>query len=78
LERSAGFRRSAKAHGVKLAEAALRFPLSHPAIVSVIPGGQKPGEVSRNAEMIAKKIPPALWRDLKAADLMRADAPTPR
>jgi hypothetical protein len=28
--------------------------------------------------MIAKKIPPALWRDLKAAGLMRADAPTPR
>jgi hypothetical protein len=34
--------------------------------------------VTRNAEMIAKKIPPALWRDLKAASLMRADAPTPR
>jgi D-threo-aldose 1-dehydrogenase len=67
-----------KAHGVLLPEAALRFPLSHPAIVSVIPGGQKPGEVRRNAVMISKKIPAALWRELKKAGLMRADAPTPR
>ena len=67
-----------KAHCVTLAEAALRFPLSHPAIVSVIPGGQKPAEVARNAAIIGTKIPPALWRDLKAAGLMRADAPTPR
>ena len=67
-----------KAHGVKLAEAALRFPLGHPAIVSVIPGGQKPAEVARNAEMLGAKIPAALWRDLKAEGLMRADAPTPR
>jgi len=78
LERVAKIQAICKAHGVKLAEAALRFPLSHPAIVSVIPGGQKPAEVTRNAEMIAAKIPAALWRDLKAAGLMRADSPTPR
>ena len=78
LDRVARIQAVCKAHGVRLAEAALRFPLSHPAIVSVIPGGQKPGEVRRNAEMIGAKIPPALWRDLKAAGLMRADAPTPR
>ena len=67
-----------KAHDVKLAEAALRFPLSHPAIVSVIPGGQKASEVRRNAEMLKKKIPAALWRDLKSQKFVRADAPTPR
>jgi D-threo-aldose 1-dehydrogenase len=78
LEKVARIQAICKAHGVKLAEAALRFPLGHPAVVSVIPGGQKAGEVRRNAEMIGAKIPPALWRDLKAAGLMRADAPTPR
>ena len=78
LERVGKIQAICKTHDVKLPEAALRFPLGHPAIVSVIPGGQKPGEVRRNAEMIAKKIPPALWRDLKAAGLMRPDAPTPR
>lgn len=67
-----------KAHGVKLAEAALRFPLNHPAIVSVIPGGQKPGEVRRNAAMLGAQIPAAMWRALKAEGLLRADAPTPR
>ncbi len=67
-----------KAHGVKLAEAALRFPLCHPAILSVVPGGQKAGEVCRNAAMLNARIPSALWRALKAERLMRADAPTPR
>jgi len=67
-----------KSHGVKLAEAALRFTLGHPAILSVIPGGQKPTEVKRNAEIVSTKIPTALWRDLKSARVLRADAPTPR
>jgi len=77
LERVRRIETICKAYGVKLAEAALRFPLSHPAIVSVIPGGQKPSEVRRNAEMLNAKIPPAMWRALKAEGLLRADAPTP-
>ena len=78
LERVRRIETICKAHGVKRAEAALRFPLSHPAIVSVIPGGQKPGEVRRNAEMLSAQIPAAMWRALKAEGLLRADAPTPR
>jgi D-threo-aldose 1-dehydrogenase len=78
LERVAQIQTICAGHGVKLPEAAIRFPLSHPAIVSVIPGGQKASEVRRNGEMLAAKIPAALWRDLKSAGLMRADAPTPR
>jgi D-threo-aldose 1-dehydrogenase len=78
LERVRNIEAVCRAHNVKLAEAALRFPLSHPAIVSVIPGGQKSGEVRRNAEMLQTKIPAALWRDLKSMGLLRADAPTPR
>jgi D-threo-aldose 1-dehydrogenase len=78
LERVRNIEAVCKAHGVKLAEAALRFPLSHPAVVSVIPGGQKATEVRRNAEMLQAKIPAALWRDLKSQSLLRSDAPTPR
>ena len=78
LDRVRAIETVCKAHGVKLAEAALRFPLSHPAIVSVIPGGQRASEVRRNAEMLHAKLPAALWRDLKAQGLLRADAPTPR
>jgi D-threo-aldose 1-dehydrogenase len=62
---------------VKLPEAALRFPLGHPAIVSVIPGAQSPAEVRRNAEIMNAKIPAALWPALKKEGLLRADAPVP-
>jgi D-threo-aldose 1-dehydrogenase len=67
-----------KAFRVKLPEAALRFPLGHPAVVSVIPGAQRASEAKRNAEMMRAKIPPALWRALKDEKLIRADAPAPR
>jgi D-threo-aldose 1-dehydrogenase len=67
-----------KAFKVKLGEAALRFPLGHPSVISVIPGAQRASEAKRNAEMIGAKIPPALWRALKDEKLIRADAPTPR
>jgi D-threo-aldose 1-dehydrogenase len=78
LERVKHIQRVCKAHAIDLIEAALRFPLGHPAIVSVIPGGQKPTETRRNAEILSVKIPAALWRDLKAEGLLRQDAPTPR
>ena len=78
LERVAKIERVCRAHKVKLAEAALRFPLGHPCVMSVIPGGKTPAEVRRNAAMMRAKIPAALWRDLKREGLLRADAPTPR
>lgn len=65
-----------KAHGVAMVAAAFQFPLSHPAVVSVIPGGQSIAQVKSNLEIATAKIPPALWTDLKAQGLMRADAPT--
>lgn len=63
-------------HGVALIEAALNFPLMHPAVVSVIPGGQRPGEAIANARLLGATIPPDLWRELKAEGLMREAAPT--
>ena len=67
-----------KAFKVKLPEAALHFPLGHPAVVSVAPGVSRATEAKRNAAMMATKIPPALWRALKAEKLIREDAPTPK
>jgi D-threo-aldose 1-dehydrogenase len=67
-----------KAFAVKLPEAALRFPLGHPAVVSVIAGAQRASEAKRNAAMINAKIPAGLWRALKAEKLVRGDAPLPR
>ena len=64
------------AHDTRMVDAAFQFPLLHPAIVSVIPGAQTPAEVQANARAAAAQIPPGLWADLKAAGLMRQDAPT--
>jgi D-threo-aldose 1-dehydrogenase len=64
-------------HGVPMIEAALQFPLFHPSVVSVIPGGQSAAEVKANRKFLDANIPAALWADLKAEGLMRADAPTP-
>lgn len=65
-------------HDVRLVQAALRFPLVHPSVVSVIPGASRPEEVALNMDTLAAKIPPALWADLKTAGLMRQDAPVPK
>jgi D-threo-aldose 1-dehydrogenase len=62
-------------HGVRLIEAALNFPLRHPAVVTVIPGGQDVAQVKSNNTMLGKNIPAALWKDLKSEGLMKEDAP---
>ena len=78
LERVGVFERVCAAHGVALAHAAIAFVLGHPAVSSVVLGAVAPDEVHRNAEACARRVPPALWRDLKARRLLRDDAPTPR
>lgn len=77
-ERVRRLQQTCKAFKVKLPEAALRFPLGHPAVVSVIPGAQRASEAKRNATMMAAKVPAGLWRALKAEKLLREDAPTPK
>lgn len=67
-----------RSHGVALRDAALQFPLLHPAVVSVIPGAITAEEVQGNAASLARAIPDALWRDLAAQGLLRTDAPIPR
>jgi D-threo-aldose 1-dehydrogenase len=62
-------------HGVAMLDAAFQFPLRHPAVVSVIPGGQGVAEMQANLRAAAADIPAALWDDLKAKGLLRADAP---
>jgi len=66
-----------RAHGVALPVAAVHFPLGHPAVASVVLGAADPGEVERNVAALATAVPSALWRDLIAEGLLRADAPLP-
>ena len=67
---SHGPRRVSARHKVKLPQAALRFPLLHPSVVSVIPGAVSPKEVALNIKTMSAKIPKALWKELKAEGLM--------
>lgn len=64
-----------KAHGTRMVDAAFRFPLCHPAVVSVVPGGQGVAEMESNLAAARAVIPPALWADLKASGLLRPEAP---
>jgi D-threo-aldose 1-dehydrogenase len=64
-----------KAHKVKLPAAALRFPVKHPSVVSVIPGMIDPKQVALNVKTLGAKIPKAFWKDLKAQGLLHPDAP---
>lgn len=63
-----------RARGVALADAALQFPISHPAVVSVIPGGQTPDEVRRNAAGFRSPMPTDLWPTLERAVAQPAKA----
>jgi D-threo-aldose 1-dehydrogenase len=77
IERVARIARVCDAHGVNLADAALRFPLGHPAVACVVVGAVTPGEVARNVASLTRPIPVALWSDLKACGLLAAQIPTP-
>ncbi|MEM1430260.1 MAG: aldo/keto reductase [Pseudomonadota bacterium] len=76
LERVTRIESVCAAHGVRLIDAAFRFPLLHKAVVSVIPGSQSTAEMQSNIAAAGAVVPQALWDDLKAEGLLRADAPT--
>ena len=75
LDRAGRIQAICVAHGVRLVDAAFQFALRHPAVVSVIPGGQGVAEMVSNIAAAAAVIPDALWADLKTAGLMHPDAP---
>jgi D-threo-aldose 1-dehydrogenase len=64
-------------HDVPLAAAALQFPLAHPQVLSVVPGMGTCDQVRKAVDYVRRPIPPALWTDLRAAGLIRPDAPVP-
>ena len=64
--------------GGPLGPAAIQFPLSHPAVVSVLTGPRNAAEMADNLTMLETSLPAALWDDLKRADLLDRRAPTPK
>ncbi|HEX4399734.1 MAG TPA: aldo/keto reductase [Galbitalea sp.] len=57
-------------YDVTLPEAALAFPLLHPAVVSVVVGVRDATQVTSNVERYSKPIPADLWTELRAESLL--------
>ena len=66
--RAAAIAATCREHGVTLPEAALRFPLQHPAVVTVLASARTPAEVDENAARVAaaERRSSASWQDLWA------------
>jgi D-threo-aldose 1-dehydrogenase len=64
-------------HGVELVDAALQFPLGHPAVSTVLIGSRSPEEIAHNVASLRVPIPDDVWSELKAEGLLPADVPTP-
>jgi D-threo-aldose 1-dehydrogenase len=77
MKKVAEIERICAAHNVALPTAALHFALGHPAVASLVLGGQSPQEVERNVAALSSKVPTGLWSDLKAQHLLDASAPVP-
>jgi D-threo-aldose 1-dehydrogenase len=64
LDRALHLKEVAERHGVPLRAAALRYPVRHPAVASVLVGTRSPDEVRDAAAMLRHEIPEALWGEL--------------
>jgi D-threo-aldose 1-dehydrogenase len=70
LERVRALQDACAAHGVPLRAAALQFPLSNPAVSTLLLGARNPGELADCLAMLAHPIPPSLWQGLQRDGLI--------
>ena len=77
MEKTAAIADICAKHGVALNAAALQFAQAHPAVSSLVIGAVSPDEIATNLAARQVELPAALWTDLRAANLVVADAPLP-
>lgn len=77
IARVNGIEEVCRSHGIPIAAAACQFPLTHASVVSVIPGMSSLAQLDGNVKAMKQPIPATLWSDLKAQNLLHADAPVP-
>lgn len=58
-------------YGVTLPDAAVQFPLRHPAVVSAVVGARDGQQMKDGLDRASVVIPDALWDDLQAANYFR-------
>jgi D-threo-aldose 1-dehydrogenase len=78
LERAAAIAAACASHHTSPPAAALAFSAAHPAVGAIVVGADDARQVRENSALLASPPPAALWDDLLAAGLLRADAPVPR
>jgi D-threo-aldose 1-dehydrogenase len=78
LERARGLAEACARYDVPLRAAAMQFPLAHPAVAGLIAGVRRIEHLDEYPAYLSRPIPPELWDDLRAHELIAADAPTPR
>ena len=64
-------------HAVPLRAAAIQFPLAHPAVRSLIAGVRRVEHLDEYPELMRRPLPADLWAELRAEDLIPAEAPVP-
>jgi len=64
IARAREIARLCEAHGVTLPDAAVQYPLLHPAVVSVVLGLRSPAHVASTLTRYHAEIPRALWAEL--------------
>ncbi|MUL40609.1 aldo/keto reductase [Streptomonospora sp. PA3] len=74
LQRARRIAEVCAAHDVSLLQAALAFPLRHPAVAGVVAGMRSAAEVRADAAAFATAVPERLWEDLRTAGLIDARA----
>lgn len=70
LDRARRIAAVCRRYEVELPQAALQFPLLHPAVVGVVVGLQTPEQVEVAAARMGRPVPVALWRELAEEGLV--------
>ncbi|WP_203138168.1 aldo/keto reductase [Microbacterium sp. JZ31] len=79
IEHARRIARVCEAHGVTLPEAAVQYPLRHPAVASVVLGSRTAEHVASTIERYRAHVPDALWAELDAEGLVpRPEREDPR
>jgi len=66
-----------KRHGTELKAAAIQFAMAHPAVTVALQGARSANEVADNIAMAELPVPPLLWQELRARNLVDPRAPLP-
>jgi D-threo-aldose 1-dehydrogenase len=66
-----------ESYDTPLAAAAIQFVAAHPAVANVCLGVRTVEQEAVNLASLRRRIPASLWGELKAARLIRRDAPVP-